>query len=276
MRYLNLKLNNTKFMMTHLEPNSSDPVEHDHGDDYQLTIPILGTPSVDMNNKPKHLNKNSRFITLPGEKHLHYTGESESRILLINIKRSFIDKVIFTRLKCGTSGVDFSNYSEGSSEKLVKIADEAIRNTLFYEVDSDRVEELEWELAETLLTILEGSHSDQWRKEVIFDQHPIVKNILDYMHENYQNDISLDELSKVSNLSKFYLIRVFKEIVGSTPSHYVMNIRIERAVELLLSTKLDITTICFEVGFGSLNTFERVFKKKYGCTISDFRKKHES
>ena len=78
----------------------------------------------------------------------------------------------------------------------------------------------------------------------------------------------------MSNLSKFYLIRAFKEIMGCTPSHYVMNIRLEKAVELLLSTHLDITTICFEVGFGSLNTFEPAFKKRFeGCTISDFRKK---
>jgi AraC-like DNA-binding protein len=272
MRYLNLKLTNTKLMMTHLDPYSSDPVEHDHGDDYQITIPISGTPNLDLNNKSNHLNKNTRIITVPGEKHIHYTKESESRILLININRSLIDTIIFSCLNQGTSGIDFSIYSEGSSEKLIKVADKVIRTNLFHEDYSTRMEELEWELVETFLTIHEGSHSEKWKKEVIVNQHPIIKNIIGYIYENYQNDISLDELSTVSNLSKFYLIRTFKDIVGCTPNNFVLNIRIEKALDLLLSSNLDITTICYEVGFGSLNTFERVFKKKFGCTISDFRK----
>lgn len=275
MRYLNLKLKNTKLMMTHLDPHSSDPVEHDHGDDYQITIPISGTPSLDLNNISNQLNKNTRMITMPGEKHIHFTKESESRILLINIKRSLIDTIIFSRLNQGTIGIDFSIYNEDSSEKLIKVADKIVRTNLFHEDYSARMEELEWELAETFLSIQEGSHSDQWKKEVIIHQHPIIKNIIGYIYENYQNDISLDELSSVSNLSKFYLIRTFKDIVGCTPSNFLLNIRIEKALNLLLTSKLDITTICYEVGFGSLNTFERVFKKNFGCTIFEFRKNHK-
>ncbi|MFD2444847.1 AraC family transcriptional regulator [Bacillus sp. CGMCC 1.16607] len=275
-RYLNLKLKNSKFMMTHLKPHSSDPVEHDHGEDFQITIPILGDPSLLLNNQSNQLHKNIRMITQPGEKHLHFTGENESRILLININKRFLEKVLFSRIRNSITVVDFSNYKEGSSDKLIKIADEAISNNLYNEDDLVRMEELEWELAETLLAIHEGSHSEQWRKEVLLNEHPTIKKVIEYILENYQTEISLDALSAESNLSKFYLIRAFKEIIGCTPSQYIMNIRLEKAMDLLLSTRLDITTICYEVGFGSLNTFERVFKKRMGCTISEFRRRHTS
>lgn len=262
-------------MMIHLAPNSSDPVEHDHGDDYQITIPISGTPSLDLNNRSNHLNKDNRIITHPGEKHIHYNGDVDSRILLINMNKSLIEDVIYSRLGKGLGEIDFSVYGEGSSEKLVKLAEEAMHYNLFHEGDSLKTEELEVRLVETFLSIQEGSHSEQWRKEILFNQNPIIKNLIEYLQENYQNEVSLDELSNVSNVSKFYLIKLFKDIVGCTPSHFIMNIRLERAVQLLLSTPLDITTICYEVGFGSLNTFERVFKKRYGCTISEFRKNHK-
>ena len=141
MRSLNLKLNNSKFMMTHLEPHSSDPVEHEHGEDYQITIPLSGTPRLVLDNKSNLLNKNTRILTAPGEKHIHYTEDTESRILLINIKKSFVDKVLLSRLRKETEELHFLNYAEGSSEKLVKIADEAIRHKLFHEEDSVRLEE---------------------------------------------------------------------------------------------------------------------------------------
>lgn len=273
MRYLNIKLKNSKFMMTHLRPYSSDPVEHDHGDDYQITIPIVGNPSLDINNKSNILTKNTRMVTPPGEKHIHFTRENESRLLLINLNKRFLENVYLSRIHNGSSGLEFSFYSEGSSKKLIRFAEEAVRVNLFNEDSIENLEELELELAEAFLTIQEGSHSELWKYKVAIHHHPILKQMIEYINDHYQNDLSLDMLSKISNVNKFYLIRLFKEILGCTPSQYILNKRIEFAIKLLKTTNLDITSICYEVGFGSLNTFERVFKKRFGCTISAFRKK---
>ncbi|MGG1678094.1 hypothetical protein ACIFOT_20480 [Neobacillus sp. NRS-1170] len=159
MRYLRLKLDNTKFMMTHLAPHESDPLAHDHGDDYQITMPILGTPFLELEQKLNSLNKSNRIITIPGEKHFHFTGEEESRILLININRHFLDQVVSSRLNKEFGGIGFKHFGEGSSEKLIKIADDLIRLNLLGNSDPVRTEELEWELAETFLGIQKGSHS---------------------------------------------------------------------------------------------------------------------
>jgi AraC-like DNA-binding protein len=274
-RYLRLKLNSTKFMMTHLQPHTSDPAEHDHGDDYQITIPISGTPFLELNKKSNLLNKNIRMITSPGEKHFHFTKEEESRILLININKQLINQVLTTRLTKEFREIDFRIYGEGHSEKLMKIADELIRANLLLAPDPIRNEELEWELAETLLSIQEGTHSEQWRKDVTLQFHPLIQKVVHYIEENFQMELSLDDLTRESNLSKFYLIRSFKEVMGFTPAQFISETRLKHALHLLLTTNLDITTICFEAGFGSLHTFERAFKRKFGVTISDFRKKNE-
>lgn len=261
-------------MMTHLPPHSSDPEEHGHGDDYQITIPISGTPFLELNKKSNLLNKNIRMITSPGEKHFHFTNEEDSRILLININKQLVDQVLSARLTKEVKEFDFRNYGEGQSEKLVKIADELVRTNLLFAPDTIRNEEVEWELAQTLLSIQEGSHSEQWRKEVTLNSYPLIKRVVQFIDENYQLDLTLDDLTRVSNLSKFYLIRTFKEVMGCTPAQYVSEKRLSQAVHLLLKTNFDITTICFEVGFGSLQTFERVFKRRFGVTVSGFRKKY--
>jgi AraC-like DNA-binding protein len=274
MRYLNLKLSNTKFMMTLFEPNSSDPIEHDHGNDYQITVPLSGNSFLEQNKSINNMDKNNRIITPPGEKHFHFTEQNESRLLLINIDKDFLTKVVSSKLNRQIHDIDFRIHGRGSSEKLVKIADETIRTNLFGDGKAARTEELEWELAEILLSIQDGSHSGQWQREVSMN-HPLIKKVVMYICENYQNELSLDHLATESNLSKFYLIRIFKEVMGCTPSQYLLNIRLERAVEQLIFTDFDITRICFDVGFGSLNTFERVFKKRYGKTISEFRKSNK-
>ncbi|UZJ78541.1 helix-turn-helix domain-containing protein [Fictibacillus sp. KU28468] len=134
------------------------------------------------------------------------------------------------------------------------------------------MEELEWALADTLLSIQKGSHSEKWRKEITLNDQPLIKTVLSFIHEHYASELSLEELAKASRLSKYHFIRTFKEAAGCTPGQYVTKVRLERAIDLLRTTALDITTIGFAVGFGSLTTFERSFKKRYGCSVSHYRK----
>ncbi|MFT4415475.1 helix-turn-helix transcriptional regulator [Fredinandcohnia humi] len=270
MRYLNLKFSNTKIMMSHFNPNSADPVEHDHGNDYQITIPLKGKTYLEQNKITSQIDKH--FLTSPGEKHFHFTDSEEGRILLININRFFLDHVVSEKVNEEIYEVHLLNQSIGSPEKIIKIADEMIKCNLFDNENKIRNEELEWELVESFLSIQNGSHFEIWQRDFMINSHPVVKKVIQYIQKNFENELSLDDLADQSHMSKFYLIKLFKDIVGCTPSQYLLKIRVEHAVDLLLHTNWDITKICFDSGFGSLNTFERVFKKRYGMTISEFRR----
>jgi AraC-like DNA-binding protein len=261
-------------MITHLPSHSSDPIEHDHGDDYQISIPLSGTPFIDLNKKTNLLTTNFRAITSPGEKHLHFTNDSESKILLINLNKHFVDEVVSSKFKNEITDIVFNRVETGSSEKFIKIADELIRKSLLLPADDLTIAELEWQLAETLLTLQTSSYSDQWKKEVVLNHYPVIKNLTSFIYEHTALPISLEDLSKESNMSKYYLIRTFKEVMGITPGQFIIQVRLEKAVELLKNTNIDITTAGFQVGFGSLSTFERTFRKRFGMSVSDYRKNY--
>jgi AraC-like DNA-binding protein len=259
-------------MITHLSAYSSDPHEHDHGDEYQISIPLSGTPFIELNKNTSSIHQNIRTITSPGETHIHFTEETESKILLINVNKHFVDTVISSRMNGRIQETIFQSFGAGASEQLLKIANEIISKSLFLSENQIEIEELEWKLVDTLLTLQEGSHSEQWRKEVVLNDHPIIKKLTLYIYENSSHTLTLDELVNVTGMSKFYLIRTFKEVIGCTPGQFITRIRLEKAIELLKTTKLDITTIAYQVGFGSLSTFERTFKKQFGTTVSAYRK----
>jgi len=74
-------------------------------------------------------------------------------------------------------------------------------------------------------------------------------------------------------ISEKYLIQFLKEQTGMTFAKYVEDLRVERAKELLRNTEYSNETIAREAGFGSLNSFYRVFNKKTGVSPGAFRRK---
>ena len=60
-----------------------------------------------------------------------------------------------------------------------------------------------------------------------------------FIDNNYAEDIDLDNIADEAYFSKFHFIRLFKNIYGSTPHHYLRQVRIEHAKQLLAKNKLD-------------------------------------
>ncbi len=105
------------------------------------------------------------------------------------------------------------------------------------------------------------------------DDHKKIQDIVAYYGQNYNTDISLDKMSDISNMSKFSLIRKFKESTGMTPHDYLLNTRIMKALEYLNNPNRKIIDACMMSGFDNQSYFSRVFKKKTGLTPSEYRKK---
>ena len=99
----------------------------------------------------------------------------------------------------------------------------------------------------------------------------IYKTIL-YINRNFRSHISLDELAAEAGLSKNYFCALFNRIFGIGAVEYINSIRLSYALNMLKSTDLPITHICFDSGFGSFSVFSRTFKKQYGYSPSSVRK----
>ncbi len=98
-----------------------------------------------------------------------------------------------------------------------------------------------------------------------------VKSAINYIKENYKNDISLDDIARSCDISKSECCRSFKRILNISPFEYLMEYRVLKATQYLYSTDESISNICTNVGFNGISYFGKVFKKYMNCTPSQYR-----
>lgn len=93
---------------------------------------------------------------------------------------------------------------------------------------------------------------------------------LSYIIEHY-NKISLDEFSVHSGYSKTHICRLFKQHLGKSFLYVVTELRINYAKSYLTNTDMLVKDICFEVGYDSIEYFQRLFKRETGYTPGEYR-----
>lgn len=104
------------------------------------------------------------------------------------------------------------------------------------------------------------------------DMLEIIQKSLDFVAQNYYDDIKASEVAKMCNLSYSYFSRIFKQYMKKSFSEYVTYIRITNAEKLLVSTDMPITTIASECGFATSSYFIKLFHQYKGMSPSQFRK----
>jgi len=96
----------------------------------------------------------------------------------------------------------------------------------------------------------------------------------DHADRHFAEPLELDQLAAVASLSKFHFHRLFTATYGKTPAAHLSERRIERAQDLLRSTNLTVTEICFAVGFNSLGSFSSRFTQITGESPSAFQRRY--
>jgi AraC family transcriptional regulator len=100
-----------------------------------------------------------------------------------------------------------------------------------------------------------------------------IRRVLDYMRSNLANDIGIEQLAEVANVSAFHFCRAFKHSIGVSPHQYILRLRIEKAQTLLRNTDVAIVEIGKQVGFTNPSHFIRVFRRMVGPTPRCWRAK---
>lgn len=96
--------------------------------------------------------------------------------------------------------------------------------------------------------------------------------MIEYIHENYHRDITLEELAGQLYISKNYLNQIFKKVTGDTFMNYVISVRMQRAKALLLEGKHLVYEIAEMVGYQNVPYFSTLFKKHCGVNPSELTK----
>ena len=95
---------------------------------------------------------------------------------------------------------------------------------------------------------------------------------LDYIEENLENNISVDDVAKAAHMSKFYFLRIFNILSGITVGEYIRQRKLSVAVKEVVSTKQKVIDIALKYGYESPEAFTKAFKKLHGISPSQARK----
>lgn len=99
---------------------------------------------------------------------------------------------------------------------------------------------------------------------------------VDYIQQNYMNDICLKQLAEITHLSISALERRFKKYLAKTPKQFINEVRLEHARRLLVETSLSIAIIASDTGFTDHSYFSQQFKRLFAQVPSEFRNSYIS
>lgn len=99
-----------------------------------------------------------------------------------------------------------------------------------------------------------------------------VKKAKDYLDENYMEDITIESISKMLNMDRHYLSRVFKNEIGLSMKAYQIKIRLEKAAEFL-KENYPVSEVVQMVGYSDLSNFSHKFKELFGVSPKDYGQK---
>lgn len=176
-------------------------------------------------------------------------------------------------IDCSTSGAD-----KGSeSEKFQQLREALVHLMAAYFKQNN---ESELEIYQHFFTVLTKLVKG-FKKEVvptpqvtaeIADER--LNQLLDQIQLNYDQPISLETLAESSGISYYHLSRSFKKQVGMTFTEYLNQIRLMHAAESLMLTAQSVIKVALNNGFSNAKHFHQVFKKHYGLTPANYRKKY--
>lgn len=133
-------------------------------------------------------------------------------------------------------------------------------------------------LVQLLLLVIRQIRGEekQEKKGYVFESSSkgyVVKRIIAYMNENYATRISLDQIAQNMYLSPVYISKIFKEETGESPIRYLIQIRLEKAKEILENENCgNIRDVALAVGYEDVYYFSKLFKKYYGIAPAYYKK----
>lgn len=233
------------------------------------------------------INENT-FISTPGE--LYFINSEDLHLIsAISNEPSTHYAIIFNAELISFDFYDYcqSHYITPILNKTLQfpttISDndsalEELRNEFTYAVSCYDNEKLGWHLniKSSLLKIVSILiENDLLLKEGSLPTNDykitIAKNLINYINSNYTHKITINDLSKETNMNPQYFCRFFKSLFGKTAIEYINEYRIDKAAEMIQSKDIKIIEICFAVGFDNFSYFIKKFKQYKKCTPSKYK-----
>ena len=99
----------------------------------------------------------------------------------------------------------------------------------------------------------------------------MLRSVLLYIHGHYREPISRKEIARSVGYHESYISHVFSQVLHMGITQYIHTLRVDDACNFLRHTKMPVTQIALELGFGSVRNFNRIFLKETGKTPKEYR-----
>ena len=101
-----------------------------------------------------------------------------------------------------------------------------------------------------------------------------IEKAFEYMNQNFDKSITLKEVAKLVNMTDVSFSRFFKKRTGITFIESLIEMKLGHASRMLIDTTQSVSEVAYKCGFNNISNFNRIFKKKKGCTPKEFRENY--
>ena len=224
-----------------------------------------------LNGKRRPLEKGSIYIVNPSDIHYHDVRENgffdryNIRFKQDAVNETILASVINTHCRCVLKDDDYN-----TAKKLYEIIVHYYKQNVNGEDSAvTNATAICSRLIESLILLIRDRSEAESGDEA--NQKSQIQKILLYLHKNFKEEITLEDIANYSAFSPHYISQLFHSETSYTLTQYVTNLRLEYAKNLLFSTDHSISDICVKCGFRSFAHFLRCFKSAYGTSPSKYR-----
>lgn len=242
----------------------------------EIIYVLKGSLHIKIDTDSFTLNEREVEIINSDESH-EIQGIDDNKVLIFNIDPFFFEKYYkdINNIFFYTNSNDDEDQNGPEYEELKTILSQMLCEYV------QKLEDYDEEIEELLITLLYHlvnnfhylTHEKEELKEKT-DQLARYHRISKYIYNNYNNNITLQEIAKKEFLSPHYLSHEIKYATGYSFTDLINLTRIEESIKLLLDSDMSISEISDEIGFSHVRYFNKNFKYYYGCTPLQYRKKY--
>lgn len=250
-------------------PVDIEPGMHDH-ESYEFVLPITTMPQAKVGKKRLYYEPNKVYPINSGQSHGVNDLMTGIKLISIMVDQTLMNDLFYSII--GKKGLSIGDNPFSLDAELRLLIHTFVKESQTRQVGYDFV--LQSLRTQILIKLIRNcnstlSSSIETRQPILTKNR--INRVIEMIRECYNRDFSLDDLAKEANISPYHFIRDFKNQTGKTPYDYLINIRIEKAKELM-HLNLNVTDICLLCGFNNHSHFTTVFKKKVGVTPTQYRR----
>ncbi len=238
----------------------------------EIVLTLEGSVHYEAEDRKYDIHKDEVLIIPPGVEHALSMGENSRRHLFLFEPDPIFAMPDYKQLMKGFQQVF---YLHDNSSTHQQIRDLLLRAVRIYQEQDTMWNTICYSLMLKMYAILGQSYLSGLlpvrNREPIHGNTEIITGMMTFINNHYMHELTLEQAAEAAGFSKFYFSRFFKAQTGYTFHEFLCQKRLQAAMELLISTRKSMRQVAEECGFGSVATFNRIFRDYKNCTPTQYR-----